>query len=149
MSRLVAVSGGFDPLHVGHIEYLQSAAELGQELIVIVNTDAWLMQKKGYLFMPYEDRRRILLAIKDVVGVVEAQEDRDGSIAPSILALRPTIFAKGGDRTAENLPSAEMAACAAVGCRIAYGVGGGKIRSSQQLVRMIEDRFRTKPQPSV
>ena len=74
--KIVSVSGGFDPIHVGHVRMIQEAAMHG-DVIVIANSDDWLMRKKGYVFMPYEERQEILYSIKGVVDVVEARDEDD------------------------------------------------------------------------
>ena len=70
MKKIVAVSGGFDPIHVGHIRMIKAAASMGDGVVVIANSDNWLIRKKGYAFMPYEQRQEILYNIKGVIDVV-------------------------------------------------------------------------------
>ena len=132
MTVIVAVSGGFDPLHVGHIEYFEEALKLGDYLMVILNTVEWLMKKKGYIFMPYEERKRIIEAIWCVDGVWE-QVDCDETVKDTLWLHRPDIFAKGGDRGFGNIPEAEV--CEKYGIMLVTGVGGEKSRSSSDLVR--------------
>ena len=100
--KLVTVSGGFDPIHMGHVRMILEAGSLG-DVIIIANSDAWLMRKKGYVFMPYEERQEILYALKGVVDVVEALDD-DDTVCKSLEKLRPDIFANGGDRKEGNVP---------------------------------------------
>lgn len=126
----VLVSGGFDPLHGGHVRYLRAAAELGV-VTVALNSDAWLLRKKGYFYMPWDERREVLLALSSVAFVV-AVDDADGTVCQAIRKLQPDVFAKGGDRGRENTP--EVALCEARGVRLAFDVGGGKIQSSSTLV---------------
>jgi len=118
----VAVSGGFDPLTPGHVEYLRMASELGGYLIVILNTDEFLISKKGYAFMPFEDRKTILESVKYVDEVIRCV-DEDMTVAESIRQIKPNIFAKGGDRNKGNLPKSELDACDSVGCSIVCGLG--------------------------
>lgn len=136
MSVIVAVSGGFDPLHIGHVRYLQEASLLGDKLVVILNNDHWLMLKKGYAFMPEQERKEILEAFSFVDRVVFSSHKEgtsDLSICDDLASLRPDVFAKGGDRTAENIP--EYALCAELGIKMVFGVGrGGKVQSSSDLV---------------
>lgn len=127
---IVLVSGGFDPLHVGHLNLLEAAAEHG-DVLVALNSDQWLIRKKGYLVMPYEDRARILLALK-VVRTVSPVDDHDGTVCAALAKLRPHVFANGGDRTEAN--PAEHALCEKLGIKEIFGVGGGKARSSSDLV---------------
>lgn len=135
-SKIVAVSGGFDPIHIGHIKYLKEAKSLGDELLVILNTDEFLKKKKGYVFMPYRQRKEILKSIKYVDKVVRCI-DRDQTIAQTLERLRPHIFAKGGDRTPENIPKAEIETCKRFRIEMVCNVGGGKIQSSSGLIRKI------------
>ena len=131
---VVAVSGGFDPLHMGHIKYLKKAKSLGDELVVILNTDDFLKKKKGYVFMPYIERKQILQSIKYVDRVIRCV-DKDQTVARTLELLRPHIFAKGGDRTIENIPEAEIDICRKLGVKVVLGVGGGKIQSSSWLTK--------------
>ena len=109
MKRIVLITGGFDPLHSGHIAYFKAAKKLGDLLIVGVNSDEWLARKKGAPFMPYRERSEI---VKNIVGVdfVIDFDDSDGSARHAIQMVRqsypgnPIIFANGGDRTQENIP---------------------------------------------
>ena len=139
----VAVSGGFDPLHSGHIEYFKLARALGDRLIVIVNTDEWLIQKKGYAFMPLNDRFIILESIRWVDAVVVAI-DQDDTVAETLRCLKPDIFAKGGDRRSDaDMPPSEIKVCREIGCRIVYGVGGyEKADSSRALVERAVTKFK-------
>ena len=113
MKTIVLVTGGFDPLHSGHIAYFRSAKQLGDMLVVGVNSDAWLIRKKGRAFMPWDERMTIVKNIKDVDFVLEFNDD-DGSAKQAIKLARQTwpdhkiIFANGGDRTDANIPEMEF-----------------------------------------
>ncbi len=126
----VAVSGYFDPLHVGHLELFGNARKLGGTLVVIVNNDAQAVQKKGYVFMSCADRMRIVAALRNVDEVVESI-DTDRTVRKTLEMLKPDIFANGGDRHNEEIPEAEI--CRKHGIRIIDGLGD-KIRSSSDLV---------------
>jgi len=132
----VAVSGGFDPLHIGHIRLFKEAKKLGDELIVILNNDNWLRQKKGFVFIPEKERKEILEAIKWVDKVVLTSHQphtKDMSVNKELKKIKPNIFANGGDRTADNIP--EVAVCRQLGCKMMFNVGrGGKIQSSSWLL---------------
>ena len=128
--KKIMVSGGFDPVHIGHIQMIQEASRWGQ-VIVVVNSDSWLMRKKGYVFMPYEERVNILGNIKGVT-VVSNVEDSDGTVCEAIRRIRPDAFANGGDRKLSNTP--EMELCKELGIGLLWNVGGGKIQSSSELV---------------
>lgn len=129
----VCVSGHFDPLHVGHIKHIQGAAKLGT-VIVILSTDQQCIAKKGYCFMPYEERREILKAMRRVHSVVP-NVDNDDSSTKSLERYHPDIFAKGGDRDLSSLPENEIKICKELGIKIVFGVGGSKVQSSSKLVR--------------
>lgn len=128
--KIVALSGGFDPIHSGHIRYIQEAQYFG-DIVVLLNTDSWLKRKKGYSFQSWEMRADILRSIKGVSQVVMAKDD-DDTVCASLAALRPDYFAKGGDRTGENTP--EVALCEELGIKLLFNVGGGKVASSSELV---------------
>ena len=130
----VAVSGGMDPVHKGHVRMIQEAAQFG-EVIIILNSDEWLMRKKGFVFMSWEERAEILSAIKGVTKVVPV-DDSDGSVCEALRREKPTYFANGGDRTNKNTP--EMEVCIDLGISMLWGVGGGKIQSSSDLVAKLK-----------
>ena len=130
--NIVAVSGGFDPIHVGHVRMLQEAARLGTKLVVIVNDDSFLMRKKGYVFMPLDERMEIIRAIKGVNAVIQAI-DSDQTVCETLRYVKPNIFANGGDRKAmSDIP--EAAVCQELGIHMVFNVGGGKVQSSSTLV---------------
>lgn len=133
---VVAVSGGFDPLHRGHIRLFQEAKKLGDELVVILNNDNWLKAKKGYAFMPESERKEIIEAIGCVDRVILTKHGvnpKDMSVCAELLSLKPDIFANGGDRTIKNIPEKDV--CEKIGCEMVFGVGrGGKIQSSSWLL---------------
>ena len=132
--KIVAVSGGFDPIHVGHVRMIQEAAELGN-VIVIANSDDWLLRKKGYVFMKYEERQEILKSIKGVVNVFEAS-DKDNTVCKSLKIIKPDIFANGGDRKEGNVPEYEV--CERLGIELRFGIGGDdKPQSSSWLVEKV------------
>ena len=130
----VAVSGGFDPVHVGHVRMILEAAEVG-DVIVIANSDEWLMRKKGYVFMPWKERAEILASIKGVLKVVTV-DDSDGTVCEALRREKPTFFANGGDRKTDNTP--EMDVCSELGIGLLWEVGGGKIQSSSELVKNVK-----------
>ncbi len=134
--RIVAVSGGFDPLHVGHLRMIQAAKRLGTRLVVIVNGDEFLLRKKGYVFMPLDERIEILRALRDVDDVVVAV-DRDQTVSETLLLVKPHVFANGGDRRVEaEIPEARI--CSELGIEMVFNVGGDKVQSSSDLVRRSE-----------
>tara|TARA_Y100000592_G_C5375238_1_gene270607 strand:- start:156 stop:599 length:444 start_codon:yes stop_codon:yes gene_type:complete len=126
----IAVSGGFDPIHKGHVQMIREAAEYGQ-VIVILNSDDWLIRKKGYKFMPFEERAYIAGSIKGV-SVVMNVDDSDGTVCAALKRMKPDYFANGGDRYDTNTP--EMEVCEELGITMLWNIGGGKIQSSSDLV---------------
>ena len=128
---LVAVSGYFNPLHIGHIEYLRAARLLGTKLVVIVNNDTQVKLKGSKLFMDEKERTEIVAELKPVDEVILAI-DKDRSVCKTLEFLKPDIFANGGDRTNDNIP--EVATCKKLGIKMVFGVGGGKVQSSSWLL---------------
>ena len=135
---ITLITGGFDPLHSGHIAYIQAARKLGDLLIVGVNSDSWLVKKKGKAFLPWEERAIIVESIKGVHFVL-AFDDSDGSAKDAILEVRKQnpeshiIFANGGDRTSENIPEMSIRdECLS----FVFGIGGeDKKNSSSWILR--------------
>lgn len=126
----IAVSGGFDPIHKGHVQMIREAAEYGR-VIVILNSDDWLVRKKGYKFMSFEERAYLAGNIKGV-SIVTAVDDTDGTVCKALERFKPDYFANGGDRKETNTP--EMKLCEELGIRMLWNIGGGKIQSSSNLV---------------
>lgn len=128
---IVAASGYFDPIHVGHIEYLEKARDLGDKLIVIINNDAQVKLKKGEPFMPQEERAKIVAALR-CVDEIFMSIDTDKSVCKSLEAIKPNIFAKGGDRFSNEIP--ESVVCNKYNIQIMDGLGD-KIQSSSWLIK--------------
>jgi len=116
----VMVSGGFDPVHVGHIRLIQAAAKYG-DVIVIANSDDWLYKEKGFVFMSFDQRKEILNALKGVI-LVDSVNDDDGTVCEAIYRHGPTYFANGGRRLPSNTP--EASTCEDLGVEMLWGVGG-------------------------
>jgi D-beta-D-heptose 7-phosphate kinase/D-beta-D-heptose 1-phosphate adenosyltransferase len=134
----IMVSGGFDPVHAGHIRMIRSAAEYG-DVIVIANSDAWLHDKKGFVFMDFNQRAEILNSIKGVI-LVDSVDDSDGTVCEAIRRLRPTFFANGGDRGKHNTP--EQNVCDELGIEMLWSIGGDeKVAASSDLVKSVVDKF--------
>ena len=133
---VVAVSGYFDPLHIGHINYLRSASMLGESLYVILNNDEQLIKKKGYVFMPMDERKEILQALS-FVNVVLKCVDTDGSVCETLKRISPDIFCNGGDRNNKEIPEAKV--CKELGIEIVDGLGK-KIASSSELVKKSKEK---------
>jgi cytidyltransferase-like protein len=129
---VVAVSGYFDPIHVGHLEYLKLAKQLGDKLIVIVNNDKQAILKKGKSFMNEKDRMEIVSALQCVDEVFLSIDD-DKSVCKSLEFLKPSIFANGGDRSLSEIP--ETAIIEKYSIKMVDGLGE-KIRSSSKITGM-------------
>ena len=123
----IAASGYFDPVHIGHLEYLERAKALGNELIVILNNDEQCVLKKGACFMPELERKKILQKMR-MVDKVFISIDTDESVCKSLEVIQPDIFAKGGDRFANEIPENQI--CKELNIRMVDGLGD-KIRSSK------------------
>jgi cytidyltransferase-like protein len=133
MSKIVCISGYFDPIHVGHLEYIKRSKELGDYLIVIVNNDHQAALKKGKSFMPDKERVEIVKAIKYVDQVVlSVDQDRTVRETLKIIEPRPHIFANGGDQNNTSIPEAPV--CEELGIDLVDGLGE-KIQSSSWLIK--------------
>jgi|TARA_B110000263_G_scaffold245955_1_gene256302 D-beta-D-heptose 7-phosphate kinase/D-beta-D-heptose 1-phosphate adenosyltransferase len=141
--KIAVVSGGFDPLHSGHLRLFNEASEMGDHLVVCLNSDAWLSRKKGSPFMSFDERRKVLLALKVVDEVVEF-DDSDDSCREGLAYLKEVydyphtiIFCNGGDRVGDNIPEKDVQ-----GINFVYGVGGyTKENSSSKLLQIVKRRW--------
>ena len=133
----VMVSGGFDPVHVGHIRLILDASKFG-DVIVVANSDQWLYRKKGFVFMTFDQRKEILDSIKGVV-LVDSVNDTDGTVCEAIRRIKPDFFANGGDRKKTNTPEVDV--CNQLGIELLWGVGGNsKSESSSELIERVRVR---------
>lgn len=136
VKKIVLVTGGFDPLHSGHIEYFEAAKQLGDILIVGLNSDEWLQRKKGKPFLHIYEREKIISSLK-VVDKVVCYPDADGSsrnVITGVRAMFPDatiIFANGGDRTEENIPEMDVNDN---NVEFVFGVGGGNKSNSSSWI---------------
>jgi len=137
MARIVLVTGGFDPLHSGHIEYFKAARRLGDKLVVGLNSDDWLKRKKGRAFMPFTERSKIAANLRMVDCIVDFNDD-DGSARDAIRWVRKNwpddtiVFANGGDRTQDNIPEMDIED---PDLEFVFGVGGeDKMNSSSWIL---------------
>lgn len=137
------ISGGFDPLHFGHLKLMEEATQFGA-LIALVNYDEFLIRKKGYVFQGQEER---LVLVSSIVHVDYAfiYEDPTQYVAEGIRALQPTYFCNGGDRLElSQIALPEVEACREVGTELIF-CGGPKVQSSSALIRKSNDRRATEP----
>lgn len=147
---IVAVSGGFDPIHIGHVRLFERARKLGDELVVIVNNDHWLRKKKRHVFMPDHERAEVIASLRPVDRVIltkHGPEPGDMSVSAMLRELRPDIFANGGDRNEKDAanPSSslycDIATCRELGIEMVFNVGdGGKVQSSSWLLEEYVER---------
>lgn len=143
--KIVMVSGGFDPIHIGHIRLMKEAKKLGDYLIVVLNNDNWLRKKKGKEFMSASDRKEIIEAIAGVDEVVissHPKNPKDMSVCKELIKIKPHIFANGGDRNEKDSQDPKSSLYKEnqihkrLGIEIVFNVGrGGKVRSSSELVK--------------
>jgi len=134
LGTIVAVSGGFDPIHPGHVSYIQEAKKLGSTLVVIINGDAFLRAKKGKPFQNLETRSAIVSAVRGVDFVIPFEIENDQTVRIALARLKPHIFANGGDRKdATTIP--EWETCLEYNIKLVQGVGLEKLWSSSQFLR--------------
>jgi cytidyltransferase-like protein len=128
-------------VHIGHVRMFEEAKKLGDELVVILNNDNWLNLKKGFAFMPELERKEVIEAFSAVDRVVITSHGADAtdmSVCRELEALRPHIFANGGDRKDDNIP--EYALCSELGIEMLFNVGhGGKVQSSSWLTKKVKN----------
>lgn len=133
--KISVISGGFDPIHSGHIDYINEASKLGKKLIICLNSDAWLIQKKGKYFLPFHERKNILENLKQVDMVIDFDDDEKGSCinglkkVQSIFPDEEIIFCNGGDRNAKNIPESSVS-----GVELAFSVGGDNKKNSSSWI---------------
>ena len=155
IKNIIILSGGFDPVHKGHIRMFREAANLGAQVIVGLNSDEWLTRKKGKPFMKFEERKEIIEGFKYVNQVIpfddsddtasdlirrvhniydceEFEHDYSDNDHMGMVGYYQIYFANGGDRTTDNVP--EMKVCKELDVTMLWGVGGGKIQSSSWLI---------------
>jgi cytidyltransferase-like protein len=133
--KIIIVSGGFDPLHSGHIAYFKSAKELGDKLIVALNSDEWLINKKGKFFMPFLERKAIVENLSCVDLVIDFKDDELGSAIDALIKVKEMypdeelIFANGGDRNKENIPEMSVD-----NIKFEFSVGGDDKKNSSSWI---------------
>jgi cytidyltransferase-like protein len=134
--KIVLITGGFDPIHRGHIEYIKAAASLGDMLVVGLNSDEWLSRKKGKPFMGWSDRQSVVENIRQVEMVISF-DDSDGSAKDAIRRVREMypicqiVFANGGDRNSANIPEMDVGDARIT---FVFGVGGDDKKNSSSWI---------------
>jgi cytidyltransferase-like protein len=133
--KIILVSGGFDPLHSGHIAYFKSAKALGDHLVVALNSDEWLVNKKGKYFMPFEERKVIIENLSCVDSVIDFEDDHLGSATNALIKVKELYpnddisFANGGDRNKGNIPEMSVD-----GIDFIFSVGGDDKKNSSSWI---------------
>lgn len=149
--KVYCTSGGFDPIHVGHVRCIRETATMCSEkdhgiLIVIVNGDGFLQRKKGYSFMSHRERMEIVSEIEGVDYVL-GWDDGSQFVTEAIRKLMPDYFTKGGDRNnASNVPEFDL--CKEIGCKVLFNVGGGKVQSSSELAANVISQLEKGSEPT-
>jgi cytidyltransferase-like protein len=135
--KIIIVSGGFDPIHSGHIAYFKAAKEQGDMLVVALNSDDWLINKKGKFFMPFQERKIIIENLSSVDSVIDFDDDDKGSATNALIKVKDMypndniVFANGGDRNKENIPEMSVG-----GIEFLFSVGGdNKMNSSSWILK--------------
>ncbi|MFV1957816.1 MAG: adenylyltransferase/cytidyltransferase family protein [Planctomycetota bacterium] len=134
---ILVLSGGFDPLHVGHIRMFQHARDMAALLVVGVNSDDWLQRNRGRVYMPFEERREMVASIRGVTSAVGFDDADDTAV--SLLRMVHTMspgaklaFGNGGERTAVNVPEVDV--CKELGVDLVWGLGGDHVQASSDRV---------------
>jgi cytidyltransferase-like protein len=133
--KIMIVSGGFDPIHSGHISYFKAARELGDKLVVALNSDEWLINKKGKFFMPFNERKTVVESLSFVDSVIDFTDDSMGSATNALIKVKEIypndeiVFANGGDRNKENIPEMSVE-----GVKFEFSVGGNDKKNSSSWI---------------
>ncbi len=133
--KIAVISGGFDPIHSGHISYIEHASRLGSKLVILLNSDDWLIKKKERFFMPFQERKTILTNLKFVDEVIGFEDDHLGSCIKGLMDLKAKypddeiVFCNGGDRDKENIPEMSLP-----GISFEFSVGGSDKQNSSSWI---------------
>jgi len=121
--QTIALSGGYNLIHPGHIRLIRAAQHFASNVVIILNSDAWLQKKNGVVFMPWDERKEMLMAIRGVSSV-EPVDDGDGTVCEALNRIRPNIFGNGGSIGIRNTPERKL--CNELGIVCVWGLGGGE-----------------------
>lgn len=119
MSDIVMISGGFDPIHIGHVRLIREASKYGK-VIVAMNSDEWIFRQKGFNSIGFKERKEFLMSIKGVVEVISVN-DEDGTVCSALIEYEPDYFANGGPRNENNTP--EKIVCDELGVKMLWNIG--------------------------
>jgi cytidyltransferase-like protein len=136
---VVATGGCFDPLHQGHIRLFKEAKKLGDELVIMLNSDEQVKMKKGVSFYPTQEERKEILESVKYIDKVIIDPGKDVTCEDALRLVKPNILAKGGDRVAGAMPEIELKVCKELGVEIIYNVGGEKVQSSSWLLKRAKE----------
>ena len=129
--KVIALSGGFDPIHVGHLQLFRDASQYGK-VVVILNSDEWIVRKKGFFFMPWRERSLIINRVPWVSEVIVAK-DGDGTVCSTLKKLKPDYFGNGGPRRITNLPKKEISLCEEIGIPMLWNLGENSMQTPHML----------------
>ena len=138
---IMILSGGFDPLHVGHIRMIQHARDMAALVVVGINSDEWLQRRRGRVLTPFDDRCQIVASIRGVTSAVGFEDGDDSAVSLIRMVCRLSpgakiAFGNGGDRTSTNVPEVEI--CEELGVDLVWGVGGDKVESRSGVIENAE-----------
>ena len=129
--KIIAISGGFDPIHIGHLQLFRDASEYGK-VCVVLNSDSWIVNKKGFFFMPWEERSLIITSIPWVSKIIKAK-DRDGTVCDTLREIRPDYFGNGGPRRLSNMPLKEISLCEELNIPMIWNLGENSMQTPHML----------------
>ena len=134
--KTIALSGGFDPIHIGHLQLFRDASEYG-DVVIILNSDEWLARRKGFHFMSWKERKVIINSIPWVSSVMKV-DDRYGDVHKALKELKPDYFGNGGSRKKSNTPESEIKCCNDIGVTMVWNLGENAMQDGNILT--IQDR---------
>ncbi|MBA3789143.1 adenylyltransferase/cytidyltransferase family protein [Patescibacteria group bacterium] len=146
LSKIVCTSGGFDPIHPGHMSCIQESKQFGDTLVVIVNGDDFLKRKKGKAFMDLDTRCKVVSYIRGADYIIPFEIENDHTVSIALEKIRPHVFTKGGDRVDESsIP--EWETCQKYGIEVISGIGLDKLWDSSNFLNEWGEFWTAKPKP--